>query len=286
MLLAMTDHAVELKASPAGQIARGLLRRWASVQVWLELLGNLAFRDIETRYKHSMLGLYWAVINPLLTALILAFVFVDLFHASSQPIPHVSYIVFLVANLTFWNYFANSLNSATGSVTGSAALLSKLYFPRLVVPAAAVCARVIDLLFSSLVLGIFIVLFRAPLHLTAFWIIPLLALQTVFALGCAFAFAALNVLLRDMSQIVGLLLMVWMYVSPVMYPLAGQTHALQALLLINPMGALLQAEQDVLFVGHLTHPAPLWSMAAWAGFSFAGGTLLFKRTEPLFAEVM
>ena len=122
---------------------------WTRASLWFELTRNLAVRDVEIRYKHSLLGLYWALINPLITAAIFAFVFGVILHATSKPLP---YVVFLLTGLTFWNLFGNGLTSATLSVTGSAALLAKLYFPRVVLPTASVLARLIDFAFSAIVL--------------------------------------------------------------------------------------------------------------------------------------
>lgn len=265
-----------------GPLARAN-QRWRSIAVWLELARNLAVRDVETRYKHSFLGLYWAVINPLLTAVIFTFVFQVIFHASSKPIP---YVVFLLCNLTFWNFFANSVSSATGSITGSAALLAKLYFPRVVLPTASVFARLIDFTFSAIVLVVFILIYHVPVHWTAIWVVPVLLLQILFTLGIAYLVSGMNVLLRDVAQLIGLVLMIWMYLSPVMYPLTGQPNAIQIVLLMNPMGALLQACQDLLFVGHLTHPIVLWVAGTWSLFVLLGGIAVFKRIEPSFAEVM
>jgi ABC-2 type transport system permease protein len=261
----------------------GLRRRWESGQVWLELVRNLAVRDVETRYKHSLLGLYWAIINPLFTAAIFSFVFGTVFHASNKPIP---YIVFLLTGLTFWNFFGNSVNSGAVSITGNAALLAKIYFPRVVLPTAAVLARLIDFLFSCVVLAVFIGLYRVPIHWSTLWLVPLLGLQLVFTLGIAYLVAAANVLYRDVTQLLGLVLLAWMYFSPVMYPINGVANWIQAVLLLNPMGAILQAERDVLFTGYLTHPAALASAVVWSGFLFLGGLTTFKRVEPLFSEVL
>lgn len=255
----------------------------SSIIVWVELIRNLAVRDVETRYKHSLLGLYWTLINPLVTALIFSFVFQDIFHASSKPIP---YVVFLLSGLTFWNFFANALMSATSSVTGNAQLLAKLYFPRVVLPTASVLARLIDFLFSVIVLLAFIAVFRVPLHWTFLWLPVILAVQLVFTLGIAYITAALNVLYRDMTQLIGLLLMVWMYLSPVMYKVSAVPVSLQALLLLNPMGSFIEAERGLLFAGHLVHPIYLWSAVIWTVFVYAVGLRLFKRVEPLFAEIM
>lgn len=260
-----------------------VMRRVRSFAVWLELIRNLAVRDIQIRYKHSLLGLYWAIINPLLTAAIFGFAFGVILHASTGAIP---YVVFLLTGLTFWNMFANGVASATACITGNASMLAKVYFPRVVLPTAAVLARLIDLAFSLLVLFVFIEIYHVPIHWTAIWLIPLLLLQMVFTLGVAYMFAALNVLYRDMTQLVGLLLMIWMYASPVMYAATSTRNLVQSVLLMNPMGGILQAERDLLFVGHLTAGDFLWSAAAWTAFMFVAGLSVFKRIEPLFAEVM
>lgn len=259
------------------------IRRWHSLRIWLELIRNLAVRDVEIRYKHSLLGLYWAIINPLIMALIFSFVFTVVFHANSKPIP---YIVFLLTGLTFWNLFANSIMSATGSVTGSAVLLSKLYFPRVVIPTAAVMARFIDFLFALLVLAVFILAYHVRVYSSLFWIVPILVCQTLFALGIGYLLSAVNVLYRDMTQLVGLIVMLWMYVSPVMYPIGKVSNTIQSILLMNPMGALIQAERDLLFTGALTESPYLWAAIAWCGFVFLAGIYVFKQIEPTFSEVL
>ncbi len=280
--MASSQDAVALETTPETTASR-IVRRAKSLALWLELIRNLAVRDIEVRYKHSLLGLYWAIMNPLITAGIFSFVFGVIFHASSGSIP---YVVFLLTGLTFWNLFANAIISATGCITGNASMLAKIYFPRVVLPTASVFARFIDFLFSALVLIVFILLYHVPVYWTALWIVPLLGLQVAFTLGMAYLFASLNVLYRDMTQLVGLVLMVWMYVSPVMYAATNRNSTLQGALLMNPMGGILQAERDLIFVGHVTQAPFLWSAAAWAALAFVGGLAVFKRLEPLFAEVM
>ena len=260
-----------------------VLKRWENLLPWVELTRNLAVRDIEIRYKHSLLGLYWAIINPLLTAAIFSFVFGVIFHASSKPIP---YVVFLITGLTFWNFFANGVMSAVPSVTGSSVLLARVYFPRVVLPTAAILARLIDFCFSLFVLVIFDLVYRIQVHWTALWIIPILGCQVLFTLGIGYLVASVNVLYRDMNQLTGLVLMIWMWLSPVIYSIDSVPTKLQRTLLMNPMGAFIQAERDSLVMGHLTNQPYLWLAVIWAGFAFIAGLSIFKRIEPLFAEVM
>lgn len=278
-----SSHQITTQWTEEDTFSFRMLRRAKSLVLWLELIRNLAVRDVETRYKHSLLGLYWAIINPLITAAIFSFLFSVVFHTPTGTVP---YVVFLITGLTFWNFFANGVMSATGCISGSAGLLAKLYFPRVVLPTASVLARLIDLLFSLAVMVAFILLYHVPIHSTALWVIPLLGVQVIFTLGIAFLFASLNVLYRDMSQLVGLLLMVWMYMSPVMYAATTVNQTLQGILLMNPMGGLLQAMRDLIFVGHVTDMPFLWSAFMWSLFAFVGGLSVFKRFEPLFAEVM
>ncbi len=256
---------------------------WHRVAIWAELVRNLAVRDVETRYKHSLLGLYWALVNPLVSAGIYGFVFGVIFHASSKPIP---YVVFLLTNLTFWNLFANGIISATTSVSGNAALLAKIYFPRVVLPTAAVLARLIDFLFSLVVLAVIIAVYRVPIHWQLLWLPAMMVIQLVFTLGIAFMVAALNVLYRDVTQLIGLVLMVWIYFSPVMYRISSVPAKLRVLLLVNPMGAVLESERNEIFLGHLLHPHYLDLAAGTALMTLGLGWYVFHRIEPLFAEVM
>lgn len=266
------------------KMASVVQRRLAAARVWIELIRNLAVRDVETRYKHSILGLYWAIINPLLSAFIYSFVFGTLLHSGTsdgQP-----FVVFILTGFTFWNLFANGLLSASGSVTGSAALLAKLYFPRVVLPTAAVLARMIDFLFSLAVLAVFIAGYGVAVHWTLVFLAPLLLLELVFAWGLGFLISALNVLYRDVTQLLNLVLMVWIWLAPVMVAVNGRAEWLQSLFLLDPMGGIIQAERDMLFTGHLTSPVSLWSAIAWTLFVFFAGLSLFKRIEPAFSEVL
>ena len=281
--LAPSAPGAELPLKTRAGVLPRTRRRLQSLGNWLELIRNLAVRDVETRYKHSLLGLYWTIINPLVTAAIFGFVFGVIFHASSKPIP---YVVFVLCNLTFWNFFANAIMSATASVTGNSSLLAKIYFPRVVLPTAAVLARFIDFGFSLLVLGIIILIYHVGIYMTAPAVVGLLVIQLAFTLGFGYVVAALNVLYRDVTQLVGLLMMVWMYVSPVMYRIDGVSSAIQSLLLLNPMGVLIESERNLIFRGRLLYPEYIWLALAMTAFVFLAGLLLFKKIEPLFAEVM
>jgi len=273
----------ELPAPIHKRVPAGVVKRYHDLSRWIELTKNLAVRDVETRYKRSLLGLYWALINPLVIAAIYGFVFGVIFHESSKPIP---YPVFLITGITFWNLFANGLMSATVSVSGNAGLLAKLYFPRVVLPTAAILARLIDFLFSVVILLAFILIYHVSIEWTSFWLIPLLMIQLTFTMGIGYILSALNVLYRDMNQLIALVIMIWIYFAPVMYTITSASPTIKEVLLINPMGAIIQAERDVIFTGHLTEPIFLWIALVWSALAVVGGLVLFKKVEPLFSEVM
>lgn len=258
--------------------------RWlANMARQIELVKNLATRDVEVRYKHSILGLYWAIINPLVTAAVFGFVFGVIFHATSKPIP---YAVFLISGITFWNLFANGVISATTSVTGNAALLAKVYFPRTVLPTAAVFARAIDMGFSVLVLAIVTAAYHVPVHFSMVLVLPILIIEFMFTLGFGFITAALNVLYRDVAQLVVLLLMVWMYLTPVMYAVNTLPHVMRSMILFDPMGAIIQGLRDAIYLGYVSNPLSLVVAAGWALATLVFGMWIFSKIEPLFAEVM
>ena len=165
---------------------------------YYDLIAGLALRDVKMRYQLSILGLYWAVLNPLLMALIWSFVFSVIFRA--QGIAGVPYFVFLFCGITFWNLFSNSLMTAVNSLTGNASLLSKLYFPRAILPTASVMARLVDFAFSLVVLGVFMAIYKIVPGKALLWLPVILFFEMVFTLGMAYIVSALNVLYRDVSQ--------------------------------------------------------------------------------------
>lgn len=254
------------------------------VRRYLDLIMGLALRDVKMRYQLSILGLYWAVLNPLLMALVWGFVFSVIFRA--QGIQGVPYVVFLFCGITFWSLFSNSLMTAVNCLTGNASLLSKLYFPRVILPTASVAARLVDLVFSLVVLGILMACYNVTPGHKLYWLPVLLVVQLVFTLGMAYIVSAVNVLYRDVSQILSVLLMLWLYISPVIYTLEMVPGAIRKYFIYNPIGQLVYMETGiVLGEGKID----LTSLGVTALISVAVlilGVFVFRRLESTFAEVM
>ena len=251
---------------------------------FIELLIELTMRDIKVRYKLSILGIYWAILNPLLLAGVWWFVFSNIFRA--QGIEGVPYLLFLFAGITFWNLFSNSLYSAVNSLTGNASLLTKTYFQRIVLPTSSVFARLVDFAFSFLVLLFLMLVYGISIHVEILWIFPLLFFQLLFTLGMAYMVSSLNVLYRDTSQIINIILMLWMYISPIFYTFEQIPDSIKAFYSFNPIGQLVHMGVRAV----LNHEAPNGFYLLSSGISsvvvFLIGVIVFKHLEDLFAEVM
>jgi len=177
-----------------------------------ELIWALAMKELKVRYKRSVLGFLWALLNPMLLMLVLTIVFSTIFGAS---IPH--YAVFILSALLPWTFFSQSLAYGAESVVGNADLIKKVRVPKSIFVLAAVASNMINLLLSLVPLFLIVIAVGHPLHLTWIYLpVPLLALS-LFTLGASFFFAAANVFYRDVSHILQVVLQVWFYVTPILY---------------------------------------------------------------------
>jgi ABC-2 type transport system permease protein len=251
---------------------------------YFDLIMGLAIRDVKIRYQLSILGLYWAVINPLLTAIIWSFVFSQIFRA--QGIEGVPYVVFVFCGIAFWSLFANSLLTAVNCLTGNASVLSKLYFPRVILPTASVMARVVDLIFSLIVLCILMVAYKVTPGQGLYWLPLFLLIELLFTLGMAFIVSALNVLYRDMGQILGVLITFWFYISPILYTMEQVPAGIKDYFIFNPIGELIYMETSVILGNGQVDTSALGITTLLSIGMFLIGLLVFHKLEPAFAEVM
>lgn len=251
---------------------------------YITLIIELAVRDVKMRYKLSVLGIYWAVINPLLIALIYGFVFSEIFHA--KGISGVPYVAFIFTGVTFWNLFANSLTSAVNSLTGNAVMLSKVSFPRVILPTSSVVARLVDFLFSLVVLIGIMIYYKLHFSLNMVAIVLLLIAELIIALGLSYVFSALNVLYRDVAQILNIVLMLWVYLSPVFYTMQQIPAKYHSIYKYNPVGQLISQEVTLMLRGKLPD---VYSIIYYMSISIVVlivGYVIFKIIEPIFSEVM
>lgn len=246
------------------------------------LLFQLTQKEIKARYKQSLVGYAWVVFNPILQLLIYTFVFSYIFRSPSQDVP---YSLYLFAGLLPWLFFHTSITSATNSLVSNASLLTKVSFPREVIPYASVAAKVLDLLVSFIVfilLGLF-VSYWFKITLLLFPIV--FFFQFIFTIGLSLIFSVANLFYRDFQYLINLLLMLWMYMTPIVYPLSLVPERFMSLYVLNPLVGFIVTYRALLFGLPLNSNLLLWS-AFSSIFVFIIGFILFKRSEKIFADIV
>jgi lipopolysaccharide transport system permease protein len=260
---------------------------WASLDladVWAhrELLFFLTLRDIKLRYKQTALGVVWAVIQPLFPMIVFTLFFGRLAKMPSDGVP---YAVFAYAGLLPWTYFANAVATSAGSVIGSSNLVTKVYFPRMIIPAAAVLAALVDFVLAFLLLIVLIAWYRMPVHLSVVALLPLVVLETVLALAFGLLFAGLTVKYRDVRHALPFLIQVWMFVTPIIFPSSIVPPRWRLVLALNPLMGVIENFKAALF-GQPFHWSELAFSTAAAMALLVYAAYAFRRLERTFADTI
>jgi lipopolysaccharide transport system permease protein len=255
---------------------------WRELWAYRELLWVLATRDVRVRYKQAVLGAAWAILRPLATMVVFTVIFGHLAKVPSDGYP---YPVFVFAALLPWTFFSNSVAACANSLVGSSHLVSKVYFPRLVIPLAATGAPLVDFAVSTLVLIALMAWYGVPLS-SSLVATPLLVALLVFAsVGAGTLLSALTVAYRDFTHITPFLLQLWMYATPVVFPASLVPPKWQWVLNLNPMTGVIEGFRSA-FLGRPFDIASLAVSAAIAVAVFAVGVAYFERVERGFADII
>jgi ABC-type polysaccharide/polyol phosphate export permease len=247
-----------------------------------DLLWHMTVRHLRGQYKQSVLGYAWAFVNPLSQMVILSFVFSTILGAGSQN--GVPFPLFLFVGLVPWLFFAAALSSGTDSVVGAASLVTKVYFPREVLPTAAVITKLVDLLFGMVILAMLMIYYgRAP-EATSYWFPLLFGIHMLFTLGLTYPLAALNLYYHDVRFLVGVVLTLWFYLTPVLYPTSRVPHKYQWIYDINPNSVFIDAYRRVILYGDNPDFRKVLLGAVIAIGTFLLGYYIFKRMEAGFAD--
>jgi len=265
-------------------------RGWAPIrlrELWAyrELLYFLVWRDLKVRYKQTVLGVVWVVIQPLFMMFVFTFLFSTVAHLDTDPVP---YALFVFVGLLAWNLFAKGLSEGSTSLATNQQLITRVYFPRLILPSAVVISGLLDFAIGFLPLAGIMIYYGYPLELSpAFLVLPLLvALIVVAALGIAFWLSAIDARYRDVRYTLTFLTSLWLFATPVVYPLASVPTNLRWLYSLNPMTAVVEGFRWSLL-------GSAWTLDLITGISlvavvvlFIGGLFYFRRTERIFADVV
>jgi lipopolysaccharide transport system permease protein len=265
------------------------LGRWPGVgwsELWRgrEILYFLVWRDAKIRYRQTVLGVAWAVLQPVATVAAFSLIF-GRFAGLDQRTGGVPYPIYVLAGLIPWNLFSSSITASSQSLVASANMLTKIYFPRLIIPIAAVGTALIDFLISLCVLAVLMAYYRLPLGSAAL-LLPLFSLGAVaVALGVGTLLSALTVAYRDFRYVTPFMVQFWMFATPVMYPLDIIPARWRIPLYLNPMTGALEGFRAALLATPLDWP--LLSVSATVSAALlALGVLYFRAVEKGFADIV
>jgi lipopolysaccharide transport system permease protein len=284
MTLTKRDIPITYLRPARGWISLDLSALWA----YRELVYFLTWRDVKVRYKQAVLGIAWAIIQPVVSMIIFTLIFGRLAGLpTDKGIPQEWYPLFSFAALLPWQLFQGALQRAGISLVGNANLLTKIYFPRLIIPFSAVAAGLIDFFFSFLVLAALMLYYRVPFTWNLLWLPLLVLLALAAALAVGLWLAALNVQYRDVQHMIPFLLQAWMYASPVVYsidmiPSTGPWRMIYGL---NPMTGVIQGFRWALLGG--SPPDRLMILSVLMVFLLlVTGLYYFRRMERSFADMV
>ena len=248
-----------------------------------ELLSELTKREVKQRYKQSVLGYAWVMLNPFFQMLVMAFVFNFLLRVQDLGVP---YAIFLYAGLLPWTLFANSLGSSVNALVGNAGLLTKIYFPREIFILSTILAKIIDFFLASTVFIAMMLWNHIPITWNVLWFVPIFLIQMLFTYGLSLLVAAFNLFYRDIQYILGLIIMVWMYLTPVIYPTEMFPERYRFIFQLNPMAVFINAYRQVILGGGVPNFLSLGIGLFVSILLTLIGYSIFKKLEGQFADVV
>lgn len=248
-----------------------------------ELLVFLVWREVKVRYKQAAMGAAWAILQPVLVVLILSAIFGVFARFPSDGMP---YPVFLFSALIPWTYFAESLRRSSVGLVGDSELVRKVYFPRLIIPLAMVTAPLVDLLLASVVLFVFLAYYGIWPTWNILALPALVLVSMALSLSVGLWLGPINVRYRDVMHTIPFLLQIWMYSTPVIYPLTMVPERWRPLYRLNPMVGVIEGFRWALLGTGQPDVAAIGVSLAVIGVVLVGGLLFFRRMEGTFADVI
>ena len=264
---------------------------WADLWRYRDLLVLLVQRDFTAKYQQTILGPVWFIINPLINAVVFTLLFSRIIGVPTDGVPPM---LFYLAGQLAWNYFANVLGSTGNSLAGNAAIFSKVYFPRLIPPVAMCGSSLIAFLVQFAVFGVFWLCYRlgtpfgASLQLSwSLLLIPLLILQTaLLGLGVGLVLSAITAKYRDLQQLTPYLLQIWMYATPVIYPLSRIPESWRWAVNLNPMTSIVELTRSILLGTGTVNPAGHAVSLGFTAGVLAVGIVLYQRMARTFVDTV
>ena len=241
-------------------------------------------REVKARYKQSILGYFWVILNPLAQMLVMSFAFSIILRIPTNTPSNIPYSVFLFVGLLPWNLFSTSLSSACNSLVNSSTLITKVYFPRTILVLASIFSKFIDFVFALSILILYMIFYQIPLSFNILWVIPIFFIQQIFTLGMALFLSAANLIYRDVQYLLNLLLVLWMYATPIIYPADIVPEQYKLMFQLNPMAVIVNAYRQTVLGGGLPNFVSLTIAIVLSVFFLIIGLSYFKSREKIFAD--
>src|SRR5262245_51600959 len=248
-----------------------------------ELVYFLAWRDIKVRYKQTALGVLWAVIEPLFTMVVFTLLFGKLAKIPTDGIPGP---IFYFSALVPWIYFSGTVSNAGMSLVDNRGLLTKIYFPRIILPASVALSNLVDFFIGSLVFIGFMVYYKVPLGLHLFLLPALVVLLVALSLSLGLFLGALNVRYRDFRYIIPFAIQLLLFATPIIYPASMIPESFQWLLAINPLSGIIEAFRYSLVPSRALDWELLWFSTGFTAVLFLAGVAYSKSAEKAFADIV
>ena len=261
-----------------------LIKEIKAIYKWRELLWQMVGREVKARYKQSILGYFWVILNPLAQMLVMSFAFSIIMRIPTNSSSNIPYSIFLFVALLPWNLFSSSLSSASASLVNAGGLITKIYFPRTILVISTILAKIIDFLFATTVLIIYMIVYHIPININILWIFPIFFIQQIFTFGLSLFFAAANLLYRDIQYLLSMILLLWMYLTPVIFPADLVPEKYRFVFQLNPMAVIVNAYRQVILAGGSPKYSSLLIATILSFIILLFSLRYFKSREKIFAD--
>ena len=262
------------------EVVIGMLLMFCNIYRYREMLINMVRRELRGKYKGSILGFLWTFINPLLQLVVYTIVFSNIMRMGVS-----NYEIFLFVALIPWMFFSTSVLSGAGSIIYNQSLVTKIYFPREILPLSVVTSNFINMIYCSVIVLAVVLFYHMNLNLEVWFMLPVIAfIEYILVIGIVLIVSALTVYFRDLEHILGIIIMAWQFLTPVMYPESFVPSQYQAILYLNPMTPIIISFRDVLYYGKMPVVENLVYAFLWSLIIFICGFLLLGKLQKDFAE--